>query len=191
MENLPIPPQSINLIPINEAIISSNIKPIRAILQTKDLESFKNSKCCKEIQDFVQGCADSVVGYRCTDSFDIPSIVTEIENFMIILYNLVDEIPPIKQPMRFGNKAFRTWHTRLRVESMIFVEKILPKEMIDSGVGIEIAEYLFISFGNETRIDYGTGHELSIAIFFLCLLKLKVRFISFYNLNFILFLKKI
>lgn len=176
MEHLPIPPPTSKLIPKNETIISSNIKPIRAILQPKDLESFKNSKCCKEIQEFVQGCADSVVGYRCTDSFEIPSIVTEIENFMIILYNLIDEIPPIKQPMRFGNKAFRTWHARLKVESKIFVEKILTREMIDSGVGIEIEEYLFISFGNETRIDYGTGHELSIVIFFLCLLKLKVIF---------------
>jgi len=25
----------------------------------------------------------------------------------------VDEIPPIQQPMRFGNKAFRTWHARV------------------------------------------------------------------------------
>ena len=26
----------------------------------------------------------------------------------------VDEVPPVKQPMRFGNKAFRTWHARVR-----------------------------------------------------------------------------
>ena len=25
----------------------------------------------------------------------------------------VDEVPPVKQPMRFGNKAFRTWHAKV------------------------------------------------------------------------------
>lgn len=25
----------------------------------------------------------------------------------------IDECPPLEQPMRFGNKAFRSWHQRL------------------------------------------------------------------------------
>ena len=29
------------------------------------------------------------------------------------LYNWVADIPPVQQPMRFGNTAFRTWHARL------------------------------------------------------------------------------
>ena len=30
------------------------------------------------------------------------------------------------------------------------------------------------SLGNETRMDYGTGHELSFAVFMLCLFKLEL-----------------
>jgi hypothetical protein len=36
----------------------------------------------------------------------------------------------------------------------------------------DLCAYLSDSFGNERRIDYGTGHETNLAIFFLCLLKL-------------------
>lgn len=37
---------------------------------------------------------------------------------MIDLFNLIDEYPPIQQPMRFGNKAFRSWHERLQAVSI-------------------------------------------------------------------------
>jgi hypothetical protein len=26
----------------------------------------------------------------------------------------IDEIPPIEQPMRFGNKAFRVWYDKVK-----------------------------------------------------------------------------
>ncbi|KAG8252860.1 Serine/threonine-protein phosphatase 2A activator [Homalodisca vitripennis] len=36
----------------------------------------------------------------------------------------------------------------------------------------EIKEYLVESFGNSTRIDYGTGHEMSFCMFLCCLFKI-------------------
>ena len=36
----------------------------------------------------------------------------------------------------------------------------------------EISYYLVESFGNDTRIDYGTGHEMSFAMFLMCLFKI-------------------
>jgi hypothetical protein len=41
------------------------------------------------------------------------AIIIQLEEFLQKLAIWVDEIPPIKQPMRFGNKAFRDWHARL------------------------------------------------------------------------------
>ncbi|KAG8229132.1 hypothetical protein J437_LFUL009721 [Ladona fulva] len=36
----------------------------------------------------------------------------------------------------------------------------------------EMAEYLVESFGNSTRIDYGTGHEMAFAMLICCLFKI-------------------
>ena len=39
---------------------------------------------------------------------------------------------------------------------------------------VELSPYLCDAFGNATRIDYGTGHETTFALWLLCLLKLGV-----------------
>ena len=33
----------------------------------------------------------------------------------------IEEIPPLKQPSRFGNKAYRIWNDRLCKVEMVFV----------------------------------------------------------------------
>ena len=38
----------------------------------------------------------------------------------------------------------------------------------------ELSAYVGDSFGNDRRIDYGTGHETNLVIFFLCLMKLRI-----------------
>ncbi|KAJ8517330.1 hypothetical protein ON010_g18336 [Phytophthora cinnamomi] len=77
----------------------------------------------------------------------------------------IDEIPPIQQPMRFGNKAFRTFYDRVVERTPGMQENMLPEEM--RGAVIELAAYLDDSFGNRVRIDYGTGHETSFIVWML------------------------
>jgi len=84
----------------------------------------------------------------------------------------VEETPPLTQPMRYGNKAFRTWHTRLVSEAPRICATLLTPEC--AGAEVELAPYLFDSFGNATRIDYGTGHETAFIIFLYCLARLKL-----------------
>jgi serine/threonine-protein phosphatase 2A activator len=36
----------------------------------------------------------------------------------------------------------------------------------------EIEQYLYESFGNPTRIDYGTGHEMAFLMFLCCMFKI-------------------
>lgn len=38
----------------------------------------------------------------------------------------------------------------------------------------EIVQYLYESFGNPTRIDYGTGHEMAFLMFLCCMFKIGV-----------------
>ena len=83
-------------------------------------------------------------------------------------------IPPIQQAMRFGNKAFRTWHARLMEALPAFLASLLESELVAAGAAAELSAYLDESFGNQQRIDYGTGHELNFVLFLLCLRRLQV-----------------
>lgn len=81
------------------------------------------------------------------------------------LESLVAKHPPLEQPQRFGNKAYRDFAQDMREQVPTWLEELLTprKQRYHS----ELLQYLLESFGNATRIDYGTGHELSF-MFFLC-----------------------
>jgi len=86
----------------------------------------------------------------------------------------VADIPPIQQAMRFGNKAFRSWHSRMMAALPAFLASLLGEELVAAGAASELSAYLDESFGNQQRIDYGTGHELNFVLFLLCLRRLGV-----------------
>ena len=139
--------------------------PVRKLLSPPDLEMFKSSPICQEIKAFVVACAESVKGVSLTEAraIELPddSAVLKIESYMSTLEALVGEVPPLQQPMRYGNKAFRTWHARMLETIPAFLEDILPTMVTEASV--ELGPYLAGCYGNETRIDYGTGHEAMLA----------------------------
>lgn len=65
-------------------------------------------------------------------------------------------MPAIQQPQRFGNKAFKTWLTKVKENSKELLIECLQNEAYSEHIE-EISIYLNDSFGNDTRIDYGTG----------------------------------
>mmetsp|Transcript_4514 Transcript_4514/g.6227 ORF Transcript_4514/g.6227 Transcript_4514/m.6227 type:complete len:469 (+) Transcript_4514:248-1654(+) len=146
--------------------------PGRAIYNIQDLQHFTKSKTHSELMIFVRICNERIKGKKTSDIQNQSEVVTGLVRLLETLSDWVDEIPPLNQPMRFGNKAFRTWHERLVENAAEMVEKILPETMKDAS--LELSPYLCTSFGNETRIDYGTGHETNFVVFLCCLFKLKV-----------------
>lgn len=92
--------------------------------------------------------------------------VQKILNLINDLSKLVDEIPPIQQPMRFGNKSFRTWLDTVTNNSKKYHKNILSENLYQNYID-ELFPYFNESFGNHTRIDYGTGHETNF-ILWLC-----------------------
>ena len=40
---------------------------------------------------------------------ELPDRIKPFYDFIEKIHNLLEEVPPIEQPMRFGNKAFKTW----------------------------------------------------------------------------------
>ena len=108
----------------------------------------------------------------------IPSVIADIAVFLTELTDLVDQIPPVQQSQRFGNKSYRTWHTRMITD---YLSPLLTKLLASAThlsatsspsltvVTAELRSYLIDSFGNVQRIDYGTGHELNFILFLLAL----------------------
>ena len=74
---------------------------------------------------------------------------------------LVTDTPPITQPQRFGNKAFKLWYDKLEKNYDTLISEIADKQL-----SLELKNYFLDCFGSSKRLDYGTGHELN----FLCIL---------------------
>jgi serine/threonine-protein phosphatase 2A activator len=84
----------------------------------------------------------------------------------------VDEIPPAEQSLRYGNPAYRAWFARMAAAAPGLLQTVLPERL--AGAVAELAPYFADSFGNATRIDYGTGHETTFAALLYCLAALGV-----------------
>jgi hypothetical protein len=147
--------------------------PAKAIHNTADFEQFKKSAAFIDLSDFVKRCAEAAVGTQ--NISDVPLVefpaIAKFVELMERLSVLVDETPPIKQPMRFGNKAFRSWHAEMvKIAGQSIEELASQLEITD--LDKELKPYVAEMFGNPTRIDYGTGHELNFAVCFLVLTKM-------------------
>lgn len=95
-----------------------------------------------------------------------------VEKIVILLDKvdaIIDETPLIDQPQRFGNKAFATFYHRLCQEIEELLKESLPEKFHKSIP--EISIYVTESVGNSTRIDYGSGHEMSFIMFMYCLFR--------------------
>ena len=97
----------------------------------------------------------------------------------------LDEVPPIEQPMRFGNKAFRTWLDKIIANAdadLVEIGKAGNPDFKHFSRAIpEIKEYLVDSFGSYERIDYGTGHELNFYVFLYCMCKIGIYGVDDYK----------
>ena len=89
-----------------------------------------------------------------------------------LLFHFRRRIPPSQQSLRYGNPAYRTWFMRMAENAISLLQSVLPEHL--RGAALEIAPYFLDSFGNATRIDYGTGHETNFCALLYCLARLGV-----------------
>ncbi|KAJ7771078.1 serine/threonine-protein phosphatase 2A activator 1 [Mycena maculata] len=142
--------------------------PTLKIQTDEDVETWRRSRSYQDYAIFLRRLNESVVGrdISTTDSHPSEAIVKILE-LLASLDVWIDEIPAQESPQRFGNLAFRTWGRRLEAESDALLGRLLPAEY--APVIPQVKPYLVASFGSFGRMDYGTGHETSFALFLLCL----------------------
>ncbi|KAI0319067.1 serine/threonine-protein phosphatase 2A activator 1 [Amylostereum chailletii] len=121
---------------------------------------------------FLRRLNDAVIGRELPYIETEPSEAAQAVLLMLsILDTWIEEIPPLPTPQRFGNLAFRTWGKRLEERADELLNTLLPTS---HRIAVPyLLPYLLTSFGSFVRMDYGTGHETSFALFLLCLARLR------------------
>lgn len=150
-------------IPVLPNILDSYLptEPIQRIHEQKDINEFVTTQAFDRIMTFVMLLNQSVIKKKISDPCPISPRVQQVLDLLDTLESWLSDFPPLPNAQRFGNKAFRFWVKKLKESSTQLMEAALPKAL---HVAIpELSEYLNKGFGNETRIDYGSGHELSFA----------------------------
>ena len=86
------------------------------------------------------------------------------------MVTLLEETPPLDQPMRYGNRAFQSWIDKIKSEKDSLAQTVFGPELEKyKPAWEEIFVYWMDSFGDRTRLDYGTGHELNFLVVLLIL----------------------
>ncbi|KAJ5032529.1 uncharacterized protein L3040_009130 [Drepanopeziza brunnea f. sp. 'multigermtubi'] len=149
-------------------------KPSRRILSSKDHDLFLASPTYKLVVAFVFSLTESVVDTRASaihDS-DLSPAVKTLLNILTKVQDVVRRSPPEEQgDSRFGNKGFRDF---LDLAAEEYTEWHKQLGITSSSAITELSTYLLQSFGNRTRIDYGSGHELNFMLWLLCLYQLGI-----------------
>lgn len=132
---------------------------------------WEKTQAYHDILGFINGISTSIQGKKLSAIVEASPIAEAVANIFVKLNALLDETPPCDQPQRFGNKSYRDWYQKLKENATPILEDALPNELHDAIP--EVIVYFIESFGNATRIDYGTGHELAFIMFLCALYKIK------------------
>lgn len=151
--------------------------PVKRIITPADLAKFQVSDCKENLVGFILSLQQSVQNSHRSQT-PPNSNSTPVVNLLEVINNWIDEIPPITQPQRYGNKAFTTLQHRIALQGKTLVQDLLRtkengESLISQHADDELCIYLCNSFGDPIRIDYGTGHELNFIAFLMALMGLE------------------
>ncbi|KAI9803087.1 MAG: Serine/threonine-protein phosphatase 2A activator 2 [Piccolia ochrophora] len=152
------------LLPSNHAFT----RPTRRILSSEDHQIFQRSSTHTLLVSFVFSLAESIKGTPVSAVTD-----EQLSPFVKAVLEILDDVgevqkrhPPEDQgDSRFGNKGFRDFVDGLEREQSRWHQKL---GIHDAAAVDELSTYFLQSFGNRTRIDYGSGHELNFMVWLLC-----------------------
>ncbi|KAI7879498.1 Phosphotyrosyl phosphatase activator [Lichtheimia hyalospora FSU 10163] len=133
--------------------------PTKCIHTQVDIDRFIKTKAFSRLLTFVILLNASVTQKPNSYACHVSEQTQRVLDMLNTLDSWLAEFPPLDNPQRFGNKAFRQWLNKLESNVDTLLKSTLPSAL---HVAIpELSIYLIGSFGNGTRIDYGSGHELN------------------------------
>ncbi|KAI9669791.1 MAG: Serine/threonine-protein phosphatase 2A activator 1 [Trizodia sp. TS-e1964] len=166
------------------------ITPVKRIHNGQDVSAFLESKAYSQIIQFINQLNHSMYPRLRADTpnaavkiWDLAELrsptsdtVSSLKSLLSRLEEMMSEAPPDPGPRRFGNVSFRKWYELLETRLPGLLAEFLPAQVMlfgrregesseSPGAKDELASYLLGSFGSPSRLDYGTGHELSFLAF--------------------------
>ncbi|KAL4431093.1 hypothetical protein ABPG75_006349 [Micractinium tetrahymenae] len=144
----------------------------KRITTAEQLQAFLRSASARDFVGFVLALNEAVKGRQLSDRCHESEAVRRLVGMLDTLWRWVEEIPPAAHTLRYGNPAYRTWFARMAEAAPQLVAEVLPEDL--QAAAAELSGYLADSFGNATRIDYGTGHETTFCALLYCLARLGV-----------------
>lgn len=88
--------------------------PTKEIYEPQDLKKWEESEAYRDLVGFITAINDAVKGKKISDSYPVSQTIENLVAMLDKMSNWIDEIPPIDQPQRFGNKAFRDYFKRVK-----------------------------------------------------------------------------
>lgn len=146
------------------------VEPVKAVKNITDMAAWEKSEAYIEYTGFIATLSEAIKGKPLSVDCKISENISKLRIMLEQIEEYIDEFPPVEQPQRFGNVSFRDWLLKVKRESTHLLQKAF---VTDLHIAIpELKVYLEESFGNGTRIDYGTGHEMAFIMFLCCLYKI-------------------
>ncbi|CAP59896.1 uncharacterized protein PODANS_1_2205 [Podospora anserina S mat+] len=146
--------------------------PTRRILTPQDHKLFLASPTYTLVVSFIFHLSESVAD-KPISSVSASTVTPTVQALLDILTEIEElcrSTPPDDTTgSRFGNKTFRTFLDKVKSRTPHFLSLLNLPPQHANDASPELSTYLHHSFGNATRIDYGSGHELNFFLFLLCL----------------------
>ena len=138
------------------------------------MPKFLRSPAFKDIVNFLYNIQNKIKGIKLSD---IPpksnnKCLSNFENLFNSLEELYIKFPPKEGNEKYNIPVFKDFHTYLvQNYENIMMNSVLKLENIPKNLVLELKSYFIDSFGNPSRMDYGTGHELNFLCFLYVLYK--------------------
>lgn len=142
------------------------------------LAQWECSQAYQEYLGFILAIGDAVKGKGIRKDGNLSAeqgegVVGRLRGLLASLRGFMERCPPHQIQQRYGNPAFREWYDIMEQEAHGLVREVLGEQGAQQAEK-ELTPYLLGGFGNRTRIDYGTGHEMSFVLFLCGLFKVGV-----------------
>lgn len=163
--------------------------PEKRLLTENDMKLWENSTTREELMKFIVTLAEAVEGH---ENSQIEEPVSQpIQNTQTILLHSIEKFIE-KHPVadsdntksRFGKIEFRDFYDDLQKNAVDLIRQTYPDLSTDQIN--QLSTYLIESWGNKSRIDYGSGHELNFLCFLFGLTKYKIFSLEKDSVNIVL-----